>query len=282
MVAQLMLRRAPSLQWLLEASFSELKDRFPEIPHKVCKLFSDITALHRLSAAPSPSEPENTAPLQSNDNLHPPHPPHPQLPHWAVNGVEPHSDSLTDTQLFLTSSSTELSSPESVQQQSTVGTGWRGAVCEAFVSQSECVCDSHSQPWPGGHAQNESYTGLFDEGEEQWTVDASSLSAPDLSYSHTHTECPAPAVLYGQNSPVEEMKILPQQPWRNNVCGTSSRGQQSDTYSISPPFQRGTERKRPARDTAGETVFPQCKRGRLLFERIPGRCDGQTRLSCTH
>ncbi|XP_042579070.1 uncharacterized protein LOC122137312 isoform X2 [Cyprinus carpio] len=39
-----MLRRAPSLQWLLGASFSELQEMFPQIPHKVIKLFSDITA----------------------------------------------------------------------------------------------------------------------------------------------------------------------------------------------------------------------------------------------
>ncbi|XP_059405514.1 protein shortage in chiasmata 1 ortholog isoform X4 [Carassius carassius] len=44
LVAQLMLRRAPSLQWLLGASFSELQEMFPQIPHKVIKLFSDITA----------------------------------------------------------------------------------------------------------------------------------------------------------------------------------------------------------------------------------------------
>ncbi|XP_037387464.1 protein shortage in chiasmata 1 ortholog isoform X2 [Pygocentrus nattereri] len=240
LVSQLMLRRAPSLQWLLEASFSELKDKFPEIPHKVCK-----------------------------------------LPHWAVNGDEPHSDSLTDTQLFLTSSSTELSSPESVQQQGAVDTGWRGTVGGASVGQSECACNSHLQPWPGEPAQNERNADSFGDGEDQWTVDASSLSAPDLSYSHTHilhTECPAPAVLLGQISPVEETEMLPPPLWRSSACGTSSRGQQSNAYSISPQYQQGAERKRPARDAAGETVFPQCKRGRLLFERIPGRCDGQTRL----
>ncbi|XP_043096568.1 protein shortage in chiasmata 1 ortholog [Puntigrus tetrazona] len=44
LVAQLMLKRAPSLQWLLGASFSELQEMFPQIPHKVIKLFSDITA----------------------------------------------------------------------------------------------------------------------------------------------------------------------------------------------------------------------------------------------
>uniref|UniRef100_A0A9J8B2D7 Protein shortage in chiasmata 1 ortholog n=1 Tax=Cyprinus carpio carpio TaxID=630221 RepID=A0A9J8B2D7_CYPCA len=44
LVAQLMLRRVPSLQWLLGASLSELQEMFPQIPHKVIKLFSDITA----------------------------------------------------------------------------------------------------------------------------------------------------------------------------------------------------------------------------------------------
>lgn len=38
LVAQLMLRRAPSLQWLLGASFSELQEMFPQIPHKVIKV----------------------------------------------------------------------------------------------------------------------------------------------------------------------------------------------------------------------------------------------------
>jgi len=38
LVAQLMLRRAPSLQWLLGASYSELQEMFPQIPHKVIKV----------------------------------------------------------------------------------------------------------------------------------------------------------------------------------------------------------------------------------------------------
>ncbi|KAI4887103.1 hypothetical protein NFI96_025749 [Prochilodus magdalenae] len=283
-VAQLMLRRAPSLQWLLEASFSDLKESFPEFPHKVCKLFSEITALHRLTAAPSLSETEITAPLPCKDMLHPPHP---QLPHQAVDGDQPHSDSLTHTQLFLQHSSTEPGSPGLVQQQGIVDRGWYGAVSGASVTPSECVYDSQS--WPGEHTQDGRYTaGPFGEGEENWTVDASSLSAPDLSLSHKHPahfELPAPAVLFSQDAPVEEMKV---QQWRSSVCGTSSRGQQSDIYSILSQYQRwiectplkpiGPERKRPAREGAGETGFPECKRGKLLFERVPGRCDGQTRL----
>ncbi|KAG9337946.1 hypothetical protein JZ751_027440, partial [Albula glossodonta] len=35
MVAQLMLRRAPSLSWLLRATLTELQVLLPEVPHKV-------------------------------------------------------------------------------------------------------------------------------------------------------------------------------------------------------------------------------------------------------
>lgn len=38
LVGQLMLRRAPSLQWLLGASLSQLIELLPEVPHKVLKV----------------------------------------------------------------------------------------------------------------------------------------------------------------------------------------------------------------------------------------------------
>ncbi|XP_062418176.1 protein shortage in chiasmata 1 ortholog [Pungitius pungitius] len=46
LVGQLMLRRAPSLRWLLGASLSQLMELLPEVPHKVLKLFSDTTSLY--------------------------------------------------------------------------------------------------------------------------------------------------------------------------------------------------------------------------------------------
>ncbi|XP_062905049.1 protein shortage in chiasmata 1 ortholog [Mobula hypostoma] len=51
LVAQLMLRRAPSMLWLLSASLNELQDVLPEVPEKVLKLFSEITALHHFSSS---------------------------------------------------------------------------------------------------------------------------------------------------------------------------------------------------------------------------------------
>ncbi|XP_069043456.1 protein shortage in chiasmata 1 ortholog isoform X2 [Lepisosteus oculatus] len=56
LVAQLMLRKAPSLDWLLGASFTELQELLPEVPHKVIKLFSDTTALYKMNVSHSPLE----------------------------------------------------------------------------------------------------------------------------------------------------------------------------------------------------------------------------------
>lgn len=38
LVSQLMLRRAPSFQWLLGASLSQLKELLPEVPQKVLEV----------------------------------------------------------------------------------------------------------------------------------------------------------------------------------------------------------------------------------------------------
>lgn len=41
LVGQLMLRRAPSFQWLLEASLPQLTELLPEVPQKVLKVIKD-------------------------------------------------------------------------------------------------------------------------------------------------------------------------------------------------------------------------------------------------
>ncbi|XP_038661506.1 uncharacterized protein LOC119970640 [Scyliorhinus canicula] len=51
LVAQLMLKKAPSMAWLLSATVNELQDVLPEVPGKALKLFSEITALHKLSSS---------------------------------------------------------------------------------------------------------------------------------------------------------------------------------------------------------------------------------------
>ncbi|KAK1174547.1 protein shortage in chiasmata 1 ortholog-like [Acipenser oxyrinchus oxyrinchus] len=67
LVAQLMLKKASSLEWLLAATFNELQELLPEVPQKVIKLFSDTTALYKLNVSHSP--PESLAEETSSDNF---------------------------------------------------------------------------------------------------------------------------------------------------------------------------------------------------------------------
>ncbi|XP_041956587.1 uncharacterized protein LOC121715211 isoform X3 [Alosa sapidissima] len=57
LVAQIMLKRAPSLHWLLGASLTELQQLLPEVPHKVIKLFTDTTGLYPLGSPAPQSDP---------------------------------------------------------------------------------------------------------------------------------------------------------------------------------------------------------------------------------
>ncbi|XP_077201413.1 protein shortage in chiasmata 1 ortholog isoform X2 [Paroedura picta] len=55
LVAQVMLKKSLSLEWLLSATFDQLQELLPEVPEKVLKHFSDITSLYTLNP---PTEPE--------------------------------------------------------------------------------------------------------------------------------------------------------------------------------------------------------------------------------
>ncbi|NXI37969.1 SHOC1 protein, partial [Galbula dea] len=51
LVAQLMLKKGSSLNWLLLASFDQLQELLPQVPKKVLKHFSDTTSSYSLNAA---------------------------------------------------------------------------------------------------------------------------------------------------------------------------------------------------------------------------------------
>ncbi|XP_060763707.1 uncharacterized protein LOC132872714 isoform X7 [Neoarius graeffei] len=217
-VAQLLLSRAPSLQWLLEASHTQLEEMFPEIKPSVFKIFGDSTATYRHSSAATQCE---------GEGIH--------IHYWGLDEDEPLSPTHSDP--FLTHT----------PGPGTMGSAWFGA-------ESKCLTSTHTQNLAEEQTQ---VAGDFGGGEtdEQWTLEASSLS-PSLSFSHT-----VPCTPFTQNPcPRLTPLLLPHQ----------QRG------SSSTVSERYTERKRPPRG-AIHTGFPQCKRGRLLFERVPGR-SGQTRL----
>ncbi|KAK2837948.1 hypothetical protein Q5P01_015160 [Channa striata] len=61
LVGQLMLKRAASFEWLLRSPLIQLKELLPEVPHKVIKLFSDITSLYTLTTDPSHPDSQTVA-----------------------------------------------------------------------------------------------------------------------------------------------------------------------------------------------------------------------------
>ncbi|XP_058024023.1 protein shortage in chiasmata 1 ortholog [Ahaetulla prasina] len=68
LVAQVMLKKSSSLEWLLGASFAELQELLPEVPEKVLKNFSDITSLYILKPLTRPGTQKETMSLQGNIN----------------------------------------------------------------------------------------------------------------------------------------------------------------------------------------------------------------------
>ncbi|KAM9082636.1 protein shortage in chiasmata 1 ortholog isoform 8-T9 [Megaptera novaeangliae] len=66
LVAQLMLNKGPSLNWILLATLCQLRELLPEVPEKVLKHFCDITSLFKISPSVTKS-PQISSP-QENRN----------------------------------------------------------------------------------------------------------------------------------------------------------------------------------------------------------------------
>ncbi|XP_051536310.1 uncharacterized protein LOC127430521 [Myxocyprinus asiaticus] len=282
----MMLKRAPSLQWLLEASFSELQEMFPQISHKVIKLFSDITAKSKLK--PASPENENEPSLLTNNTAYPPHP---HLPPKVQDFSTPQSDpqachSQQSMQFTLSlSEQKENKTPPSLFRES--------------IGQPLCFREDRNEDnISAGHFRRR--------GEESWQ--RNKLSLPDHSLTHScnlltssqFSQSSAtmsvwqpqreehmnsnPNPVLGQAVPQVSMKPLLTPEvlgCSNSVFGFGSGLQALWSSPESCLSQEtGEERKRQGEDLHSGThiLLPQCKRGKLLCERVPGRNDGQTRL----
>ncbi|XP_048044714.1 protein shortage in chiasmata 1 ortholog isoform X1 [Megalobrama amblycephala] len=253
LVAQLMLRRAPSLQWLLGASFSELQEMFPQIPHKVIKLFSDITAESKVKKATLKSE--NTP---FSDINSPAHPPHPHLPPWTQDLDKPQLD-------------LEDKTPCSQFTQLIAGHNRRRG--EETWRKNEL-----SLPDP---THSHSFNPLLPIQFSQASATSSVWQPQGEGFIQHPNLVPGRAVPRGSArvplAPLPTSEVL---GFRNTACAFSSRPQ-ARTHRSSPendpPRTTGEERKRREGEDA-HSVPPLCKRGKLLCERVPGRNDGQTRL----
>ncbi|KAG7221310.1 hypothetical protein INR49_017377 [Caranx melampygus] len=299
LVSQLMLRRAPSFHWLLRASLAQLKELLPEVPHKVLKLFSDTTSLYTDS-----NHPESQT-VVTEANQQPSASPHPEpfcVDHstsflFRAEGggssfcqQDPGltvQDGNTDFRLDLSSS---FGSPDvSLESSWTSRDLWEEEVTfSGLKSRAGAVgrvVRRVNNEWTLSPPPNlSSYTNYLP------PTDHSPLRL-DSTFSYTPILQPLPQVR-GQMAMFSTALSDLQHPITSRLSpptGATLWGQNSndhlsgDMTTPSPKYGSkcwiGQERKRSG-DAAGlvETVLMPLKKGRLSYELVPGRSDGQTRL----
>ncbi|XP_042344529.1 protein shortage in chiasmata 1 ortholog [Plectropomus leopardus] len=327
LVGQLMLRRAPSIQWLLGASLSTLKELLPEVPHKVLKLFSDTTSLY----TPTTDQPASqTAITETNQQTSPPngpwttatHPkhmtPHPELlisPHPELfcgdqntsflfgadrSFREPDSDSMmqeSNTDFRLDPSSS-FDSPEVLLQRSWTSsdpwkeedrgteevmfTGWRGRAGAAgrVVGRN----DEWMQRAPtniNADTPGVPLDSLFklDSTFSYSPVLQQPASSQTSTYSTIYSDLQPPdshRTSYSL-SPSTEVTLWGRGQSSNNCLTKSGETTISANYGSKCWMGQESKRRGEAAGLVG-TVLTPLKRGRLCYEKVPGRSDGQTRL----
>ncbi|XP_065818117.1 protein shortage in chiasmata 1 ortholog [Labrus bergylta] len=309
LVSQLMLNRAPSFQWLLGASLSQLQELLPEVPHKVLKLFSDTTSLYTTTKNHPESQtvitetnqqtrhlnsPWTTAVCPEHVNSGPlpqtPINPHPELPcgdtsfQFGADSsfFEPHSDVLaqdgnTDFRLNLSSSfgspdvhlqtgwNREPWREEDRGRKEVEFSSWRGRT-GAIGRVVERINDEWSPTKPVGSFKLDSVLGYNPV-----------LQQPAASHMTTYSP-----VFSGFQDPGSHSLSPPAEVsmWDRGLSSfPNSRETTTGSANYGSKCWFGQERKRHGEvaGLVGATMTP-LKKGRLSFEKVPGRSDGQTRL----
>ncbi|XP_030593133.1 protein shortage in chiasmata 1 ortholog isoform X4 [Archocentrus centrarchus] len=308
LVGQLMLSRAPSFQWLLAASLSQLKELLPEVPHKVLKLFSDTTSLYPLAADPKYPQTftteitQQSGPQTNTDEYESMKSPHPDLLCSNQNttflfGVTDAEESFfkqdptlqdgnSDFRLDLSDS---VGSPDVYFQGSWTTSdprkedgklsGWRslpgvvGRVVERSVNE-----------WTHRAPPND-YTLSLHPADTPFKLDSTFSSSPILQ-KPASTQMSTYPTLYNDLYPPSQHSLSPPTGvmWGRgpigSTCFSKDGGMTSFSVNYSYRCWTGRERKRSAETAglAGSVLTPLKKEGRLSYERVPGRSDGQTRL----
>ncbi|XP_034081149.1 protein shortage in chiasmata 1 ortholog isoform X1 [Gymnodraco acuticeps] len=314
LVGQLMLRRAPSIQWLLGAPLSQLKELLPEVPQKVLKLFSDTTSLYMESQAVLTETTQHPSPPNSlwtttDDPEHNDSEPQPEL--FCSDGnssflfgadrsfCEPNTDSMQEGHTdFRLDVSTSFSSQEDLHppQRSWTSSGqwreedreegkfsgWRsrtgavgrvvGRVNSEWTPKVPTILNTHT---PGRKSPFELDSTLSFNPNAMQQPAHSHMSRNSPVYSVHHPD--NPHVPYSLSPPAEV--TLWGQGQSSNDFLTNSRDTAMIPTNYGSKCWIGQERKRRG-EAAGfiETVMTPLKRGRLSYEKVPGRSDGQTRL----
>ncbi|XP_053181467.1 protein shortage in chiasmata 1 ortholog [Scomber japonicus] len=318
LVCQLMLKRAASFQWLLRASLPQLKELLPEVPHKVLKLFSDTTSLYTLTAHPDRPDSQTvinetnhqTSPPNSPWTKKPDSDPHPQLPINLDAEPEPEPFSNNHSTNFLFGA--ESADPDSTEQEG--NTDFRLDLGSSFGSQDLQRSWTSSDLWKeddrsrdeaafcGWRGRSGAVGRVVGRVDDEWA----NRAPPNLN-EYTN---------YLQSTPDSPLKLdstfsyssVLQQPANTQTSTFSAghgdlglslpaevtlwdRGQSGQDFAsnlggmsrISATYGSkcwiGHERKRngEAAGLVGTAMSPP-KMGRLSYEKVPGRSDGQTRL----
>uniref|UniRef100_A0A3Q2Q856 Shortage in chiasmata 1 n=1 Tax=Fundulus heteroclitus TaxID=8078 RepID=A0A3Q2Q856_FUNHE len=297
LVSQLMLHRAPSLQWLLGADLPQLQQLLPEVPHKVLKLFSDITSLYS-------SDPEPPAPLTTVDETNQQTGPFrsPQ-----TFGAEPEFMSCLHPEPF-TSFLCGATNPDDLfptQDSSDFKFDLNGSFGSPVV---DLLTNwTRRDPWkeeeeekkpPVWRGRAGAAGRVVERTPDAWTLrdspynHSSDLHAADSPVSLEPRFSYRPALLqpatghsgdlqHPQSSHLSYSRRPPAEVrWEQSYDGISGAGgTAAGSSSRGSVFWEDPERKRSgaAAGLVGSVLTP-LKKGRLSYERVPGRKDGQTRL----
>nr|XP_033475528.1 protein shortage in chiasmata 1 ortholog [Epinephelus lanceolatus] len=327
LVGQRMLRRAPSIQWLLGASLSQLTEQLPEVPHKVLKLFSDTTSLYTLTTDQPESQTIITETHQQTS--------HPNSP-WVtwdpehLNSqpklfISPHPELFRGDQntsfLFGADCSFCEPDPDSMVQEG--NTDFRLDLSSSFGSPEVHLQRSCSDPWKEedrgtGEVKFSGWGGragaagrVVGRVNDEWTPRATNkqthsympgvlLNSPfklDSTFSYspilqqpTNSQMSTYATVYSDLQHPDSHHVSHDLSahtevmlWGQGQSSNNSLTNSGETTKVSAIYGSkcwiGQERKRRG-EAAGlvATVLMPLKRGRLSYEKVPGRTDGQTRL----
>ncbi|KAM6930973.1 LOW QUALITY PROTEIN: protein shortage in chiasmata 1 ortholog [Xenentodon cancila] len=299
LVGQLMLSRAPSLQWLLRAPLTQLKDRLPDVPHKVLKRRVQIPeTVRQLSLTRITRSARQKALLTHAGEL--------------MNSLDPDLFSSKHNTSFLFGPANAEDSISKQDSESAVFTldpscsfGGPGVHLQRSWTSSDLWREGHMSPFWRSRAGAAGR--VVERVEDVW-----SPTAPPDDYSSYRPAAVSPLNLESafSYSPTLQQAVC-QFPRNPVACSDSQPSHRHHlTWSLSPltdfssgPDQtgkdflsrdggmiavsanygsrcwKGQERKR-GEEAPGlvDSESTPVKRARWSYDRVPGRSDGQTRL----
>ncbi|XP_073405804.1 protein shortage in chiasmata 1 ortholog-like isoform X2 [Dendrobates tinctorius] len=291
MVAQLLVHRGSSLQWLLSATNDQLKELFPEVPAKVIKHFSDITANHQLSLSvtstrPSqkPTRSEKTSRNQSKDKISQP------VPSSEFDTFN--TFAMSDSSVMFGQSchmETDYSKPLKQWTRSDKGlekyqsTYLQDNRDEGPFSSGQHNLSRRVSHHPNPVFKSKAQVPSFSINRQTFFADLlseqNSTNPLDCVDDITNARC------ISQPQAVEMQRGLltqSQKTFLNHPFTASSNEETGSYFSqkivVAKRLKVNSITTKEGMSAETITQLSQMKRRKLTYERVPGRCDGQTRL----